>query len=82
MHWIPQVRLWHLDYVEKTYPGWSWDELMDPLFDKAVIKLFAEKDKGRTRLCLDVYIRNQVIGVEYSRTTQKVKFRVIMEGQE
>ena len=82
MHWIPRVRLWHLDFVEKTYPGWDWDELMNPLFDKGVIKLFAEKDKGRTRLCLDVYIKNLVTGVEYSRTTKKLKFRVIMEGQE
>jgi hypothetical protein len=48
-HWIPIVRGYHHDFIEKRYPGWTWNQFL-PVLQRA--KLIQTHQEGHECLRL------------------------------
>jgi hypothetical protein len=54
-HWIPQLRGIYLDYFEKTFPGWTWNQII-PVLIKMKIVFPNSKDTSYRHLSQGLYI--------------------------
>ena len=58
-HWIPQLRGLYLDYFEKTFPGWTWNQII-PVLIKAKILVRDTKDPAYGELSQGLYIASDI----------------------
>jgi hypothetical protein len=61
-HWIPQLRGLYLDYFEKTFPGWTWNQII-PVLIKAKILVRDTKDPAYGELSQGLYIASDIESV-------------------
>ena len=41
-HWIPILNGFHLEFFEKNYPGWDWNDFVPKLIRKGILRVNAE----------------------------------------
>jgi hypothetical protein len=74
-HWIPILNGLHLEFFERNYPGWEWNDFVPKLLRKGILRLGAE-DLGYTKLKLGLYVAPDVAEIDFIPGKCGVKINV------
>ena len=74
-HWIPILNGLHLDFFEKNYPGWEWNDFVPKLLRKGILRVGAE-EFGYIKLKLGLYVAPDVAEIDFIPSKRGVKIVV------
>ena len=74
-HWIPILNGLHLEFFERNYPGWEWNDFVPKLLRKGILRVGAE-DLGSTKLKLGLFVAPNVAEIDFIPGKHGVKINV------
>lgn len=75
-HWIPIVRGYHHEFIEKRYPGWSWNQLLPVMFRAKILRPHKEGHEC-VRLRMGICIISKVRNVEIAQYASGAKVTAV-----
>ena len=74
-HWIPILTGLHLEFFEKNYPGWEWNDFAPKLLRKGILRVGAE-EIGYIKLKMGLFVVPNVAEIDFIPSTRGVKIVV------
>ena len=71
-HWIPAVHGYTRDFMEKTYPGWDWNDLIPKMHRLGIVS--REASEGDVKLWQGLWLKAGITEVIATKYGDRVKF--------
>ena len=74
-HWIPMVRGYTRDFMERKYPGWEWNELIPRMLSKGIIRTEPQADD--VKLWQGLWLKDDTDQVLVTKSSGRISFRTL-----
>ena len=71
-HWIPACHGYTREFMEKTYPGWDWNDLIPKMHRLGIIR--REAAEGDVKLWQGLWLKAGITEVVATKYANRVKF--------
>jgi len=72
-HWIPMVRGYTREFMDRRYPDWEWNDLIPKMLSRGIIS--TEQSDGDTKLWQGLWLKAGVSAVVVTKTGNRASFR-------
>jgi hypothetical protein len=74
-HWIPILNGLHLEFFERNYPGWEWNDFVPKLVRKGILRVNAA-DLGYIEMSQGLFVAPDVAEIDFIPGKRGVKINV------
>ena len=71
-HWIPVIHGYTAKFVEETYPGWNWNDLIPKMIKQGLITI--EPCKNDVKLWQGLWLKADITEVTAIKNGKVIKF--------
>lgn len=64
-HWMPILNGLHLDFFEKNYPGWEWNDFVPKLVRKGILRVNVA-DLGYTKMSQGLFVAPNIESIDFN----------------
>ena len=74
-HWIPILNGLHLEFFERNYPGWEWNDFVPKLVRNGILRVNAA-DLGYIEMSQGLFVAPNVAEIDFIPGKRGVKINV------
>ena len=80
-HYIPIVRQFHHQFIERRFPGWSWYDFLPKLQGSKIVKVH-DRCVDCSRLAMGLCMDSSIEGVWVKRNPSGVRVKAVYSAEQ